>query len=200
MRCGAVATAFALLAVPAPSFAQQAQPPVVENAPPVVQNAPPVIQNQLGATPATQGPVVQNQPGPAAVPPPVVENRPPAPPPVVTPVPTPANSRASRAGSYPEVAVEPEAERGRAWSGAVFLAGLGLYIVSYGITALVGAAISDPDGDLLFWPVVGPMLYYDRVEGHDSDLLKAALLSTIAQSLGVILAIYGFFEMLADDR
>ncbi|MBI2892218.1 MAG: hypothetical protein HYY06_01610 [Deltaproteobacteria bacterium] len=167
-----------VVVVPATSLAQSVPPPVVENPPPVVENAPPVVENR-------------------PAPPPVVQNRPRVPPPVAAPVVSPAPRPVD---SYPEVAVQPDdGARGRGWPGKVFLGGLGLYLLSYGLTALVGAAISDPDGDLLFWPVVGPMLYYDRVDG-DSDLLKAALISTIAQSLGIIIAIYGVFEMFADDR
>ena len=143
------------------------------------QDAPPVVPN------VAPPPVVPN-----AVPAPIVPN--PAPIPVVAPAatePAPAPARRPRDS--------------RDWPGKVFLSGVALFGLSYGLTILAAALLpaSDDGASLLYVPVAGPLLYLGQAD--DGSAAKECILSTLFQAAGIGTALIGFFEMIgepADSR
>jgi len=76
--------------------------------------------------------------------------------------------------------------------GTLFLEGLGCFALSYGITALVGAlvALADDDGNLLFIPVAGPILFGDA-QGVASNDWVYLVIDSVLQGAGIVAMIAG---------
>lgn len=95
----------------------------------------------------------------------------------------------------------PAPERRGSKSGtALFVTGLSVFAGFYFITIMVGAiaSIADSDANWLFVPAAGPMLYY-TIGDLDKGALGILMLTTIAQSAGLVVMILGAVLMGSSD-
>ena len=139
--------------------------------------------NQAQPAPAQQQPVVNNQ-APAQPAPVVVQQQP------VGTTQTTAAPYQPAGSDTSEKAVETRPNR------TLLSTGIGVFVVSYGATAIAGA-ISDRDADKnLFIPVVGPWMDLgdrgceSRSCGNREDVNKAMIITSgVLQGAGVLMAV-----------
>ena len=151
-------------------------------------------------------PVARAQPREEAPPPPVVDNV--RPPPVVQNVPPPPVVQNAAPPSpvmepLPPAPAQP-APRPRESVTKFFLSALGTFVLSYGLTVLVGAirsAQDDPAGPDLYVPIVGPPLFWAETDMKiDAEAGLYLVLSTLFQTVGLIGTVVSFATIVSDPE
>jgi hypothetical protein len=182
------------------------------DAQPVVQNAPPVqwvltsgtvvvgtevsedaefytVQTNQGLVRIRKTDVARIDMHPAAGPsaPPVVSSEP------------PVVSSGSRPPA-PLPAPRQDGGDGAESGGTLILEGVLVFGLSYGLTALVGALVSlaDPDGELLFIPVTGPIQFGVAQEVANNDWVYLVI-DSVCQFGGLVMILWGLITS-GDDR